>query len=355
MAFDFNNKRNVKVEDDKKVEYAPGKRHLAKWQWYLLVLIILSPLIYFASSILIDSLVVTASGYVSYDKILVRAPENGYIDGVLVKEGGHVKLDQSLINMHSPRLSKELKHLQEELDRLKEIKLNTKNPEIEHFIVMKENLQKHLYTTIEYVKTMNDLRDKKLGTISDQQKARTDFKNIELEIKDIDRAMARSNLYHTFKLEEQYGQIIRELETSIIKLEASIELMNIPSPGDGVVAKIFTRRNEYVSKGQSLMEITTQENQRILAYLDHKYMSDDIYQGKKVIVMLPKKIKIEGEIAQIPSLAEHQNKITNIIKTEKNKVLLIITLIEQLPPKYQIYGLPVKVILEDYGLSFFIN
>jgi len=84
-------------------------------------------------------------------------------------------------------------------------------------------------------------------------------------------------------------------------------------------------------------------------------MSDDIYQGKKVIVMLPKKIKIEGEIAQIPSLAEHQNKIKNIIKTEKNKVLLIITLIEQLPPKYQIYGLPVKVILEDYGLSFFIN
>jgi multidrug resistance efflux pump len=354
MGFDFNNKKRLNIEE-KKVEYAPVKRHLAKWQWYLLVLIILSPLIYFVSAILIDSLIVTASGYVYYDKILVRAPENGYINNVLVKEGEHVKLNKRLINMRSPRLSQELKHLQEELERLKDIKLNIKNPEIEHFIIMKNNLQKHLYTTIEYVKTINNLRNKKLATISDQQKARTDFKNIELEIKDIDRAMARSNLYHTFKLEEQYGQIIRELETGIIKLEASIELMNIPSPGDGAVAKIFTRRNEYVSKGQNLMDITTQENLRIIAYLDYKHMSDEIYQGKTVTVMLPDNVKISGKIAQIPSLAEHQNKFTSIIKTEKNKILLIITLTEKLPPKYRIYGLPVKVVLKDYGLSFFIK
>jgi multidrug resistance efflux pump len=352
MGFDFNNKRRVETSDNK-IDYAPAKRHLAKWQWYLLVIIILSPLLYFLSKILIDEFVVTASGYVSYDQVSVRAPENGYIDNVLVKEGEHVKLYQCLIRMSSPRLSKELRHLQEEQGRLKEIKLNTENPEIEHFIIMKENLQKHLSTTIGYVKTMDYLRQKKLGTISDQQKARNDFKDIELEIKDIDRAMARSNLYHTFKLEEQYGQVIRELETTIIKLETSMELMNITSPGDGNVAKVFTSSKEYVSKGQNLMDITTNENLRVIAYLNHRDMTDDIHQGRKVTVVLPDNIKIEGEIAQIPNLAEHQDKFANLIKTEKNKVLLIISLLGKLPLKYQIYGLPVKVVLKDYGLSFF--
>jgi multidrug resistance efflux pump len=354
MGFDFNNKRRVNTED-RTIEYSPAKRHLAKWQWYLLVLVILSPLIYFLSALLIDSLVVTASGYISYDNIAVRAPENGYIKNILIKEGQQIKLGQCLIKIDSPVLNKELIHLKKELDQLKKIQSNTENPEIEHFIVMKKNLEKHLKTTTEYVKIMEDLKRKKLATITDQQKARTDFKNLELEIKDIDRAVARSNLYHKFKLEEQYGDIIRKLKTTIIKMEASMELLKIVSPDNGNIAKIFTNIWEYVSKGQDLMDIATHKNLRVLAYLDHKDMSSDIYQGKKVTVMLPDDIKIEGEIAQIPSLAEHQNKHINIIKTAKNKILLIVSMIGQLPAKYQIDGLPVKVVIEGYGLDRLID
>jgi multidrug resistance efflux pump len=355
MGFDFNNKRHVNKVEDKKIKYAPAKRHLAKWQWYLLVLIILSPLIYFVSAILIDNLVVIASGYVSYDKILVRAPENGYIKNVLAKEGEYIKLGQCLVKMDSPKLTRELKYLQKELNRLNKLRLSTKNPEVDPFIVMKNNLKKHLEKTNEHVEVMDDLRRRKIGTIIDQQRARMDAKEIELDIDNVDRAMAKSNVYHVFKLEERYGEIIRELELAIIKIKVANDLMNIPSPGNGSITKVFTHPNEHVTKGQDLVEITTYNNLRVLAYLNHKDMSNDIYQGKKVTVIFPNDIKIEGEIAQIPSLAEHQDKFTNIIKTEKNKVLLIITLIGKLPKKYQIYGLPVKVVLEDYGLSFFIN
>ncbi len=354
MTFDFNNKRQVH-EDSNKIKYAPAKRYLAKWQWYLLVLIILSPLLYFAGRVLIDSLTITASGYVSYNTLAVRAPENGYIGKVLVKEGEHIKLDQLLISMNAPRLTKELNKLREEQERLKNIQDNTENPEIEYFLLMKKALQKHVQTTIEYVKKMEDLRRKKLGTIIDEQKARTDLKNIELEIADIDRAIAKSNLSHTFRMEEVYGEILRGLDISIIKIEATMTLMNIASTGEGNIAKILARSDEYVTKGQTLIEITTHDNQRILAYLDHKDMSNDIYKGKKVTVIFPNNIRIAGEIEQLPALAERQDKATNIIRTVNNKVLLIISLKGKLPPKYQIDGLPVKVILKDYGFGSFIR
>ena len=354
MGFDFNNKKNVS-EKENNISYAPAKRHLAKWQWYLLVLIILSPVLYFLAKIVADEFIVVASGYVAYDKISVRAPESGYIDSVSIKEGGHVKSGQLLMHIHSPKVTENVNHLQKELSLLKKLQLNTKNPAIEHFMIMKEKLQKHLRKTIAYVKTMEYLRGKKLSTIVDTQKARIDLKDIELEIADIDRRIAESNINHKFKLENQYGKIISELKREIIGLRISLCLMDIKSSWNGNITKIFTNGDEYVTKGQPLMSIATKDNLRVIAHLNHRFMSGKIYQGKKVTVILPDNLKIKGKISKIPNLAEHQDKSTNIIKQEKNKILLIISLQNKLPQKYQIYGLPVKVVLEGYGFDFLIG
>ncbi len=343
MGFDFKTGKARNYND--KIEYAPSKRHLAKWQWYLLILIIISPFLFFLSKVLMDEFIANATGYISYDQITVRAPENGYVNKVLVGEGGAVKKDECIICLKSPLITKELNNLKVEREKLNKLISSTVNPEIEYFNSMKQTLSKHLLTTQKYVETMSGLREKKLSTIMDLQKARTDLKNIELEIEDINRAIARSDLYHRFKLEEQYGGFIRDIDEKIIRLETILNSLKILSPCNGFVAKIFTHQNEYVLKGKALMEITTKNNLRVIAYLNDKFVSGDLRKGMKVKVKLPGNFSLKGEIAQIPSFAEHQEKYANLIKSEKNKVLLIITLLDKLPEKYQIYGLPVKVVL----------
>ena len=74
-------------------------------------------------------------------------------------------------------------------------------------------------------------------------------------------------------------------------------------------------------------------------------MVNNIDKEKKVSVILPNKTKIMGIVSKIPTIVERHDKFSNIIRNEKNKVILIISLLEALPEKYSIHGLPVKVFL----------
>ena len=341
MGFDFNNKKqNIET---KKISYAPAKRHLARWQWYLLVLIIISPLLYFSTKAILQHVIVTASGYVHYNKIMLRAPEDGYIDQIASRVGDHVIKGEPVIQMHSPATLEILKHLRGELERLVFLKKETPNPAIVPLQQMKQKGIKYLDRMIDYLETMEDLRRKGLSNIMLTHQAVRDLKDLQLEIGGMNRDIAVSGLDHRFKLENQYDKRITDLKREVIKLEVILRSMIIKAPKSGSVLKVFVGEQEFVPKGQSLMEIATRENLQIRVYLSHKFMSKEIQEGKIVTVVFPDNIKIEGKISKIPNLAEHQDKFANIIRAEKNKVLLIIKLLGKLPEKYAIYGLPVKV------------
>src|ERR1700758_2326101 len=74
-----------------RVPYAPGKRHQARWRWYLILLVVGSPFLFFAGNFLYASVLIQAPGFVAQEQMTVRASSQGYVDEVYVKTFDQVK------------------------------------------------------------------------------------------------------------------------------------------------------------------------------------------------------------------------------------------------------------------------
>src|SRR5581483_10755380 len=67
------------------VPYAPAKRHLARWRWYLILLVVSSPLLFFVGDFLYSSVMIEAPGFIAQEQLTVRSAGQGYVDEVYVK------------------------------------------------------------------------------------------------------------------------------------------------------------------------------------------------------------------------------------------------------------------------------
>ena len=340
MSFNFENKDKNK---HKNIKYAPSRRYSAKWQWYLLSFIIISPFIYFAWNFTKSKIFTIADGHVIFDKISIISPNNGYVTDITVKPGDLIKSNGVLIKIEKPEAEKELKALKYKLELLQNIVKNTPNPSITHQIKMKKEAEDYLAMTLYYYNKILSLKDRNVISLNDFQKTREILNNAKIQLYEINCNISEKELKHKFNLENQYGQRIWNIEMELSRIEAILDVLNINSPINGTVESIYVNKFEYVVTGQRLMDISTNKNLGIKAYLSSKEMSEKILIGRKVSVVFSWNCKIKGIISKSPNLAEGESKKINIIKEDPNKVIIIIKLETEPPEQYKIYGFPVKV------------
>lgn len=81
MSFQF--KKN-KIETDKNVKYGSGKRTTNKWQWYILVIVILIPIFYFIYGVTKGYIFSIGDGFVVTETFYVRSPSDRYVQNIFV-------------------------------------------------------------------------------------------------------------------------------------------------------------------------------------------------------------------------------------------------------------------------------
>ena len=100
------------------VERAPVRKNIARWQWYLVVAVVVSPLIYIIWLIFSSSWFITAKGTVVTEKYLIRAHEDSFVaenfihDGEITQKGGQV------FKLKSPILEAELKEIEMQIEQI---------------------------------------------------------------------------------------------------------------------------------------------------------------------------------------------------------------------------------------------
>ena len=93
MKISFSNSEKVN-KNDYKTSYGPTKRRIARWQWYMVVILLISPLLYLSYRIIYVQVDKSFRGVVSLKKYGISAPENGYIKKINVQLGSKVKKGQ---------------------------------------------------------------------------------------------------------------------------------------------------------------------------------------------------------------------------------------------------------------------
>ena len=118
VHFDSQKKQEPTREKGVRIPYAPAKRRVVQWRWYLILLIVSSPLLYFLVKLLLSFLIVTAPGYVSLEKVSINSTTMGTVERIHVRTGDMVAKNQVLADIYNPNLDERKGVLQAELEAL---------------------------------------------------------------------------------------------------------------------------------------------------------------------------------------------------------------------------------------------
>ncbi len=341
MNFNFKNK-------DQKIQqiphYTPGKRHLSKIYWYLLLLLIITPFVYLGYKIFVDTFIRTGSANVKFDEKIIRATSDGYVKDVLIQSNDKVKKNQILVILYNQNMETDMEHLKNELETYKNRKGKLlRNPEVEQLEYTKKEAEAHLAKVKEYCNTQETLRKKGVATIWFVNEANKDFDNASQRLAEINRQIEDELLQRNLLLETDIDKGIRNTENEIKKLKASLDYLKIVSPENGTVADVYAHEGEFIRKGQKIAHIVTKNNLQIVVYLKAKHFSEQIKKGQEVKIILPDNSKIPGIVSEDPIIAKNEPNASSLVRTEKRMVMIRVTPTQEIPESYKIYNLPVEV------------
>lgn len=341
MGIQLENKR---TKNSLPVNYGQSLRSPPKFRWLLILLLLSIPLLILLYQFVNAYVLVRFSGLISYDTITLRAPDEGFIKSLSVQTGEKIKPGQILLVFTSPVTQTKLNFLKMEKTRLKKLMNSLQQSQITSNL---ENLLEVAREDIEFSKAVYE-RFKNYAQKGDMielqlEETRKNYVNAQRNYVLLKQQMKENTLQTQNLIEVNYKRKILEIENEIAQVQTKMQHFTLRAQQAGTVMNIKTHPGEYVSSGQPLIAIVTQKNLQVIAFIEAKYIQD-IYQGKKVTVILPDNEKIDGKIVNHPSYAE---KIPlseiNPLATRTNKLIAIIKPNSDIPEKYKIFGIPVTV------------
>ena len=144
-------------------------------------------------------------------------------------------------------------------------------------------------------------------------------------------------------LETYIDKGIRNAENEIKKLHASLDYLKIKSPDDGTIAAIYVNEGDFIGKGQTIAQIVTKNNLRIVVYLKPRHFSEQIKKGQNVKIKLPDNSIITGIVSENPIIAQNDPNGSSITKSEKKLIVVRVVPTQNISEFYKIHNLPVDV------------
>lgn len=111
IRFDSTKARRPTEERGLAVLYAPGKRLAYRVRWYLILLLVASPLLWFATSLARSAWLIEAPALLRVDSLEIRAGESGQVTAVLAAPGDAVRAGQRLVTLENAELDARLARL----------------------------------------------------------------------------------------------------------------------------------------------------------------------------------------------------------------------------------------------------
>lgn len=337
--------KNIKNES-LSVDYGKPKRPYPRMRWLMIVLLLSIPLVFMLSRLTQEYVFVHFPGVIVYDTLMIRSPEIGYIKDITVKVGQSIKPGAILIQFTSPEIDAKLLYLESEKKRINTL-MNSMNSTYQNQLssvlnVAKAEIQssKEVYERFKGYIKKGDMAELQLD------EARRNYVDAQKQYANLQQQIAENVLQNKTTMEVNFNRKLLEINNEIEQVKIRLQFFIIKSPKEATVTSIQTHIGEFVSAGQNLMMLVTNDNLRITAFIEPKYV-DAVYSGQLVEIKFPDNNVIQGKIINTPSYAE-QIPLTEIspLATRQNKLIAVIQPTTPLPPKYQVFGIPVKIYLK---------
>jgi multidrug resistance efflux pump len=289
-----------------KVPYAPAKRQQARWRWYLILLVVSSPLLYFTVKMVWASIVVEAPAVISQEQITVRTPGQGYVDAVFVKPMTEVTAGTPLVRLRNLDLSTRLEQLRAELRTLEGVKFNsgsyqtsTVNLEDQLQIATQQRDQQSDRLTM-----VEDLYNQGAATDSEVNSARNDLQQSNSKIAQIHQDMTTLNKPADNTAGQEMKARIASLKSEISGMEAQSDGLLVTAPQSGRVVDLSIVKGDQLAVGGKVAMIAPEGSELNLdAYVPPKF-SQYARTGLHATVIFPDGRRRQAMVTDTPEITQ---------------------------------------------------
>lgn len=337
--------KQVNRNPNNKAEYGLGKKLIPRLQWYLLAAFLLLPIIYLVGKIAYDNFYPHAKGIVVAEEFNINAPIDGYVESINHLQGDKVKISMNLVKLKSPILESQIITLSRQMKVLLQQKNAYQNPELIELEELKKQALGQIKTSKSYYDNLLVYQKQGIVTLLQLHDARQLYLNAEQQYKMILARITQTKLDFEVNKAQVFDDDIRKLEMEMIDKNKQNELLNLVAPVNGTIKEIAVHNGEFVAKDKNILVISSQDQFRILAFVDAKYLAK-VNAGARVRLILPNKSMASGVIENIPSFTDKLYKGVDLVGSQnERKPVIVIKPESGFPDSYKVNGIEVEVLL----------
>jgi multidrug resistance efflux pump len=293
------------------VPYAPGKRNLARWRWYLILLVVSSPFLFFVAKFLYASVTIQAPGFVAQEQLTVRAGSQGYVDEVYVKSLDQVKQGDPVARLANDALGAHAEQLRAELSQLQGVARSAGSGggaapldsmdfagELETARQQKERLDQR-------VQQMQDLSAQGAATEAEINTARSQAEQASSKIDELYRTMAMTTrpAPHGSGNSLAVQTRILAIQTELANIDSQQQAMLVRAPKAGRIVDLAVVKGDQLALGSKVAMLAPDGGEmHIDAYIPPKHA---IYAapGRRASVIFPDGTRRRAVVADVPQVA----------------------------------------------------
>lgn len=257
IRFDSRKELRPTQEQGLTVLYAPGKRMAFRVRWYLILLLVASPLIWLGGKLVYGMLMIDAPAQLRLPILEVRARDTGRVEQLFVKAGDQVRADQPLVNLDNPEWRARLSQLAAMPTNTKPAR-NIKLGGSERAL-----LQTRIGRAQERVKVLEDLVYRGAVSPGEVLTAKSELDGFRADLLAFER---REQLANQAPLSVERDVIQQQAEQQWLKTR--LAALPIHAAQSGRVAEVLVNPGENVGAGTLLMRIERLEDPLLWIYLE---------------------------------------------------------------------------------------
>lgn len=334
VKFSSRKERDPTRDQGMKVLYAPGKRAAFRIRWYLILLLVASPFLWFVGKLVLELALTEAPARLHLPSTDVRSMLTGQVGELHVQPGTQVTSGDLLASLSSTSLAAQ----QQELDALL-----TRAPVVVANDSQRSSLQRRVDRARNRVRELEKLLASGAATRGELSAARD-----QLDIRLSELAAFTQNLQPSVAQQQDRDRDRLQLE----QIRRQMGLLSVSAPGSGTIIDIAVVEGETVGAGSRLMSIRLQQEPTIEIYLQPE-LAELARTGQRLTLHFPDNTRMEAQITGGP---QESRRLPPDLRTpfSDHQVGLVVTARTEspLPPRWHLDNVPLTARFPARWLSW---
>lgn len=331
IRFDSRKELNPTQEQGLSVLYAPSKRAAFRVRWYLILLLVASPLIWLGGRLAYGMLMIDAPAQLRLPILEVRARDAGRVEQLFVRAGDQVRVDQPLANLDNPEWRARLAQLSAvpaNTTRLSNAKLGGRERQL---------LRTRIARSEDRVRVLEDLVIRGAVSRGEVLAAQSELDSFKADLLAFERREQLANQ----PLSDEREKAERTAEQKW--LQTRLAALPVKAAQSGRVAEVLVNPGENVGAGTLLMRIEQLDEPLLWIYLEPLNIS---YAGigQPLRVRMPDGKWLAARVVQAVDSAGRTPTVLRGPFAASEMGLQVAAKFDQpLPPRWRIDQLPLNV------------